>query len=136
MGEFQMIHKLIHPFEYKDKTYTAISLPDVARFRHQVASLRVARDAAEKSAGLKVDLSLSDDALLNPDIVRMLEINLESDRAMIEAFCEDLPADALDELSIEDMEVINAHIRRLMHRETKAGEAEPGKKPTLPAHSA
>jgi hypothetical protein len=136
MGEFQMIHKLIHPFEHKGETYSTISLPDAARFRHQVASLRVARDAAEKSAGLKVDLSLSEDALLNPDLVRMLEINLESDRAMIEAFCEDLPADALDELSIEDMEVINAHIRRLMHRETKAGEAEPGKKPTRPAHSA
>ncbi|HET9239480.1 MAG TPA: hypothetical protein VFO10_19615 [Oligoflexus sp.] len=131
-----MIHKLIHPFEYKGETYTAISLPDAARFRHQVASLRVARDAAEKSAGLKVDLSLSDDALLNPDIVRMLEINLESDRAMIEAFCADLPADALDELSIEDMEVINAHIRRLMHREAKVGEAEHGKKPIRPGRSA
>ncbi|WP_141732443.1 hypothetical protein [Oligoflexus tunisiensis] len=131
-----MIHKLIHPFEHKGETIAAISLPDTARLRHQVASLRVARDAAEKSAGLKMDLSLSDDALLSPDLVRMLEINLESDRAMIEAFCEDLPADALDELSIEDMEVINAHVRRLMHREAKAGEAEPGKKPTRPARSA
>jgi hypothetical protein len=136
MGEFQMIHKLIHPFDHKGETYTAISLPDAARLRHQVASLRVAKDAAEKSAGLKADLSLSEDAILNPDFVRMLEINLESDRAMIEAFCEDLPADALDELSIEDMEVINAHIRRLMHRETKADEAEPGKKSTRPARSA
>jgi hypothetical protein len=131
-----MIHKLIHPFKHKGETIAAISLPDAARLRHQVASLRVAKEAAEKSAGLKVDLSLSDDALLNPDLVRMLEINLESDRAMIEAFSEDLPADALDELSIEDMEVINAHIRRLMQREAKAGEAEPAKKPTRPARSA
>jgi hypothetical protein len=131
-----MIHKLIHPFKHKGETIAAISLPDVPKYRHQVASLRVARDAADKSAGLKVDLSLPDDALLNPDLVRMLEINLESDRAMIEAFAEDFPADALDELSIEDMEVINAHIRRLMHREAKAGEGEPGKKPTLPARSA
>jgi hypothetical protein len=129
-----MIHKLIHPFEHNGETYTVISLPDALKLRHQIASMRAAQLTTEKSAGLKVDISCFDEATADPDVFRLLEVSFESDKLMIEAFCEDLPSDAIGELAMDDVDVIKAHINGLLSR-NKGGEAEPAKKLSRPAPS-
>jgi hypothetical protein len=135
IGGLQMIHKLIHPFEYNGKTYTDIHLPDTLKLRYQIASMRIGQLTAEKMVGLKVTTSSLEEAMGDPNVFRMLEAGFESDRLMIEAFCEGLPSDAIGELAMDDVDVIKAHINRLSSR-NKDDEDESEKKPILPVPSA
>ncbi len=135
IGGLHMIHKLIHPFEFKGKSFTEVHLPDTLKLRYQIASMRIGQLMAEKTVGLKVNTSSLEEAMGDPNVFRMLEAGFESDRLMIQAFCEDFPSDAVGELAMDDVDVIKDHINRLSTR-NKVDEDEPTKKLILPMPSA
>jgi hypothetical protein len=132
-----MIHNLIDPFEFDGRTFTEIRVDDKVLVRHNMASLRVSKLAADlEKSGITMGQSLEDASV--DDIIRYAEFKAEADRLMFEAFCVDFPMEAIGELSDEDKDLIDAHIQKVIERnnQRKAGTLQaPEKKRIQPVKS-
>jgi hypothetical protein len=129
-----MLHKLIDPFEFEGRTYTEVQVADKVRVKHEMASLRVAKLAADfEKSGVSIGQSLEDTSI--DDIIRYAEFKAETDRIMFEAFCSDFPAAAIGELSAEDKELIDAQIQKVIdqnYQRKAATQSLPEKKRIQP----
>jgi hypothetical protein len=124
-----MIHKLIDPIEFEGRVYSEIWVDDKVRVRHNMASLRVSKLAADlEKSGISMGRGLEEVSV--DDIVRYAEFKAEADRLMFEAFCMDFPMAAIGELSDEDKDMIDAHIQKVIERnnQRKAGALQPAEK--------
>ncbi|MDQ3233491.1 MAG: hypothetical protein M3Q07_16870 [Pseudobdellovibrionaceae bacterium] len=124
-----MHHKLIDPFEFEGRSYTEVQLDDKVKVKHNMASLRVSKLAADlEKSGISLGQSLEDTSI--DDVIRYAEFKSEADRLMFEAFCGNFPAAAIGELSDEDKDLIDAHIQKVMEENNrrKAGTGQPPEK--------
>ncbi len=124
-----MLYKLIDPFEFEGRTYREVQLDEKVKVRHNMASLRVSKLAADlEKSGIALGQSFEDTPI--DDVIRYAEFKAEADRLMLEAFCTDFPAAAIGELSDEDKDLIDAHIQKAIEENNrrKAGAAEPPEK--------
>ncbi len=124
-----MIHKLIDPFEFDGRAFTEIRVDDKVRVRHNMASLRVSKLAADlEKSGVNVGQNLDDVSI--DDVIRYAEFKAEADRLMFEAFCVDFPMAAIGEMSDEDKDIIDAHIQKVIERnnQRKAGALQSAEK--------
>ena len=104
-----MLLKLIHPVEFDGKEYASIKLSDYMKTRHQLAFA----DARAQGA--------DDD-----------DLGFEAACILMASFCEDLPAEAVKEISIDDQEAIGAHIDRVTRAfSERKGANDSGKKPRI-----
>jgi hypothetical protein len=132
-----MIHRLIDPFEFEGRSYTEIRVDDRVRVKHNLASLRVTKLAADlEKSGIRLGQGLDETPL--EDLVRYAEFKAEADRILFEAFCQDFPSAAIGELSDEDKDLIDAHIAGVqeLNNRRKAGlDIPPQKKRIQPVRS-
>ncbi len=136
-----MKYTLRHPVEFNGSTYTYLLLPDEAKVRHEIVGIRIGKVLADfKKEKFRSEDFAEDDFLGLPGeaLVRFKEVERLCERMLIEAYCEDFPPDAIDELTISDKDALVSVIRKLQNPNVapeKTG-VEPGKKSSPRRHSA
>jgi hypothetical protein len=134
-------YTLRHPVEFNGSTYTYLMLPDEAKVRHEIVGIRIGKVLADfKKEKFSSEDFAEDDFLGLPGeaLVRFKEVERLCERLLIEAYCEDFPPDAIDELTISDKDALVRVIRKLQNTNVmpeKAG-VEAGKKSSPRRHSA
>ncbi len=132
---------LRHPVEFNGSTYTCLMLPDEAKVRHEIAGIRIGKVLADfKKEKFSSEDFEEDDFLGLPGeaLVRFKEVERLCERLLIEAYCEDFPPDAIDELTISDKDALVAVIRKLQNPSAAVEKVDPlpGKKSNPRRHSA
>ncbi len=136
-----MKYTLRHPVEFNGSTYTYLMLPDEAKVRHEIVGIRIGKVLADfKKEKFTTEDFAEDDFLGLPGeaLVRFKEVERLCERLLIEAYCEDFPPDAIDELTISDKDALVAVIRKLQNPSAAVEKADPlpGKKSNPRRHSA
>ncbi len=136
-----MKHSLKHAIQYNGTTITHLNLPDAAQVKHELVSIRIGKMLSEFKKENFVTEDFAEDGVLGlpgEALVRFRELELQCERMLLEAYCSDFPADAIDELAISDKDALVRVIRKLQHPNVapeKVG-VEAGKKSSPRRHSA
>lgn len=103
-----MIYNLVFPIEFNGQTYRAIRLSDYMKTRHQLAFAEVEKlrksAAPDKDADERKD---NDDSTVDEVLEALASVIL------IASFCEDLPKEAVPEISLDDQIPIGRHIEKV-----------------------
>ncbi len=130
--EVKMKLTLKHPIPYNDSNISSVTLPDAAQVKHEIVSIRIGKILADfkKENFVSEDFVEDDLGLPGSALVRFRELELQCERMLLEAYCNDFPADAFDELAISDKDAIVLIIRKLQNPKVVQENtgAEPGKK--------
>ncbi len=136
-----MKHSLKHAIQYNGTTITHLNLPDAAQVKHELVSIRIGKMLSEFKKENFVTEDFAEDGVLGlpgEALVRFKEVERLCERMLIEAYCEDFPPDAIDELTISDKDALVAVIRKLQNPGAAVEKADPlpGKKSSPRRHSA